>query len=116
MSNLKILRLSDSAFRLWVKGLCYCQTHLTDGRIPREALGPMEAKKKDVDLLANPQIEGRAPLWGRIDGFGFQVNDFLDWNDCRETVIENRRVAKVRSALVRDPMIRQQLRARDIDR
>ena len=31
MQNMKVAKLSDSAFRLWVRGLCYCQTALTDG-------------------------------------------------------------------------------------
>lgn len=86
MQNLKITALSDSAFRLWVRGLCYCQTALTDGHIPLEALKQMGAKRKDIDALAASQ-KGRAALWENCDG-GYQVHDYLKWNDCREKVIE----------------------------
>src|SRR5262249_47185733 len=96
MSNLKIMRLSDSAFRLWIKGLCYCQQHLTDGRIPREVLREIGAKRKDADELSTPNVEGKAPLWEPIDGFGFQVHDFLDWNESRDEIHKKREAAKLR--------------------
>lgn len=96
MSHLKILRLSDRAFRLWIKALCYCQQHLTDGRIPREALTLLGAKRADVTVLSTPQVEGKAPLWEPIDGFGFQVHDFLEWNESREEIMLKRERAKKR--------------------
>lgn len=96
MGNLKILRLSDSAFRLWVIGLCYCQTHLTDGLIPREALRQLGAKRKDVDMLSTQLVEGKSALWEPIEGFGFKVHDYLTWNDCREKVVERQTEAKRR--------------------
>lgn len=97
MGNLKILRLSDSAFRLWVKGLCYCQTQLTDGLIPREALrAELGAKRSDVTELSTPQVEGKAPLWEPIESFGFKCHDYLIWNDTREKVLERQSDAKAR--------------------
>lgn len=88
MGNLKIVSLSDSAFRLWVKGLCYCQTNLTDGLIPGPALKDLGAKKRDIEILSTPQVEGRAPLWEPHLIGGFKVHDYLLWNDCRETVLK----------------------------
>lgn len=96
MGNLKIMRLSDSAFRLWVKGLCYCQTHLTDGLIPREWLREVRAKRGDVDFLSSVIVDGKSPLWERIEGFGFKCHDYLSWNDCREKVLERQADAKAR--------------------
>jgi len=96
MQDIKVSRLSDSAFRLWIRGLCYCQTALTDGLIPHEALRDMGAKRKDVDELAEQQVEGRPPLWERIDRFGFKVHDYLDWNDSREKVQSRKSAAKSR--------------------
>lgn len=96
MQDLKISGLSDSAFRLWIRGLCYCQTALTDGLIPHSALRDMGAKRKDVDELATPQVEGRAALWERIDQFGFKVHDYLDWNDSREKVTGRKSAARAR--------------------
>lgn len=90
MGNLKIMRLSNSAFRLWIRGLCYCQTHLTDGLIPREAMRMLDAKRADVDALSSVLVEGKSSLWERIEAFGFKVHDYLDWNDSRE-VVESKR-------------------------
>lgn len=90
MTNLKIVRSPDSAFRLWMKGLCYCQMHLTDGFIPTEALGPMEAKRKDIDALCSVLVEGKAELWQRVPG-GFMVHDYFDHNDSKVVVEERKR-------------------------
>jgi hypothetical protein len=90
MGNLKIMRLSNSAFRLWIRGLCYCQTHLTDGLIPREALKFLDAKRADVDVLSSVLVPGKSSLWERIESFGFKVHDYLDWNDSREVVEQKR--------------------------
>lgn len=98
MGDLKIMRLSDSAFRLWIKGLCYCQTQLTDGLIPREWLREVRAKRADVDLLASVLVEGKAPLWEVIEGFGFKVHDYLMWNDSRDKVKDRQDEAKRRKA------------------
>ena len=96
MQDLKVSRLSDSAFRLWIRGLCYCQTALTDGLIPNEALRDMGAKRKDVEELATSQVEGRAALWERVDRFGFRVHDYLEWTDSREKVQGRKSAAKKR--------------------
>lgn len=95
-TNIKIQKLSDSAFRLWIKGLCYCQQHLTDGAIPTEALGPMEAKRKDIDQLCTSLAPGKGPLWEVTDD-GYAVHDYLDWNDSREDVTSKREAAKARA-------------------
>jgi hypothetical protein len=95
MQNLKITNLSDSAFRLWVRGLSYCQTALTDGLIPRRALKDMGAKPRDVLALSTPQVAGRAPLW-EAHQIGFKVHDYLAWNDCRDKVVERQQKAKQR--------------------
>lgn len=114
MQNLKITVLSDSAFRLWVQGLCYCQTALTDGLIPKEALRQMGAKRKDVEALSTSRVNGQAPLWEQHP-VGFKVHDYLIWNDCREKVIERQGKAKVRKMFYTDHELRNQLRARDGD-
>jgi len=95
MQNLKITRLSNSAFRLWIRGLCYCQTALTDGLIPHEALRDMGAKRKDIEDLSTTLVEGRSPLWERHP-IGFKVHDYLVWNDCRDRVVERQVKAKRR--------------------
>jgi hypothetical protein len=89
MHNMKISALSNSAFRLWIRGLCYCQMGMTDGLIPFEALRDMGAKAKDVRQLNASLVAGKGPLWESIDGFGYKVKDYLFWNDSKE-VIEGR--------------------------
>lgn len=100
LGDLKIVRLPDSALRLWLKGLCYCQMHLTDGLIPREAIGPMEAKRKDVDALCSVLVVGKSPLWER-DGDGFRVHDYLKYNDSREDVNARKDADRVRKQSAR---------------
>lgn len=98
MGHLKIVSLSDSAFRLWVRGLSYCQTNLTDGLIPSAAVKDMATRRKDLDALTTSVLPGRAPLWEPVEGFGFKVHDYLDWNDPREVVVKRQHKAKDRKA------------------
>lgn len=95
MGHLKLVSLSDSAFRLWVKGLCYCQLNLTDGLIPLAAIRDMAARKADVLALSTPQVDGRAPLW-ETHPIGFKVHDYLEWNDPRDKVVARQQKAKHR--------------------
>lgn len=102
MNSLKVMRLSDSAFRLWMKGLCYCQRQLTDGAIPIEWLKDIGAKRKDVEMLSASMVDGKAPLWEPTTG-GYRVHDYLDWNDSRAVVTKKRSDAKERMAAARAP-------------
>lgn len=104
----KVLALSDRAFRVWVNGLCYCQTHLTDGSIPRAALRVVSGTQRTADELV------KAGLW-IVHPDGYRVHDYLDWNDSRETIEYKRRLGAHRVAFVRDPQLRNSLRARDGD-
>mgnify|MGYP001591639902 CR=1 FL=1 len=94
-------------FTLWVWGLSYCQTHLTDGLIPRAAV-PLACKRAMQQLLDRR-------LWEHHD-LWYKVHDYLDWNDSKDVVITARRMARVRMVLVRDPEMRRALRDRDRDR
>ena len=95
MRHPKILALSDSAFRLWVKGLSYCQLNLTDGLIPRTALREMGAKRKDVEALSLPLSAEYAPLW-EPHPVGFKAHDYLFWNDSREKVQDRQAKSRIR--------------------
>ncbi len=92
MTHPKILRLSDKAFRLWVWGLTYAQQHLTDGFLPALAI-PGAFVKSIKDLLS-------VGLWASVET-GYQVHDYLDWNDSRDTVTKKRTEAKDRMAAAR---------------
>lgn len=80
-------------FTLWVWGLSYCQTHLTDGLIPRRAV-PATCKRAIAGLIERG-------LWEAHD-VGFKVHDYLDWNDSRESVLTKRASLKERVTRSRD--------------
>jgi hypothetical protein len=93
MTHPKVLGLSDRAFRLWVWGLTYAQQHLTNGWLPTLAI-PAALAKSVKDLVM-------AALWEPIET-GFQIHDYLDWNDSRELVTKKRHDAKERMASARE--------------
>lgn len=76
----KVLGLSDAAFRVHIKALCYCARHLTDGIIPGAKVVGRE--KEAEELLA-------AKLWHRR-GVNYEVNDFLLYNPTREEELARR--------------------------
>jgi len=91
MSHPKVLALSDRAFRVWVNGLSYCQMHLTDGFIPKAAAGIVGTTVKSVSELCS------VLLW-EASGDGWQVHDYLHWNDSREVIRGKRDSAADRKA------------------
>lgn len=66
----KVLGLSDAAFRVEVAGICYAGRYLTDGWVPAPGT------KRLADELV------KAGLW-LPDGSGFQLHDFLDYQESR---------------------------------
>ena len=101
---------------MWGNGLIYCQVNLTDGFIPSHAIHTFGVRARNkakvaADLCA-PQIPGKAPLWVAVDG-GFQIHDYLDWNDAATTIKRKRRLAKHRFMFFQNTALRKQLRARD---
>jgi hypothetical protein len=74
-------------FHVWVWGLSYCQSHLTDGAIVAAAL-PKAARRAADELVERG-------LWeAMVDGW--KVHDYLDWNDSRALVTDRRTKAKTR--------------------
>lgn len=100
--------LSDGAFRLWVAGLCWSKENLTDGFIPADMVPVLHrdgAKLKDE--LTRSLVRGKCPLWEPSEG-GFQMHDYDDWQDMKETVQDRRERWKAQKAA-------QRARARDVD-
>lgn len=100
----KLLALSDAAHRMYTCGLIYVQKALTDGFIPEHVthtFGVRARNKRAIaEELCTPLIPGKQPLWHQVPG-GYQVHDYLDWNDNKETVVAKRqrsadRVSKFR--------------------
>ncbi|MGE3276759.1 MAG: hypothetical protein AB7O67_16730 [Vicinamibacterales bacterium] len=101
----KLLALSDAAWRMWGCGLIYCQANLTDGFIPDHAIEAFGVRARNkravVDELCASLVPGKGPLWHRVAG-GYQVHDYLDWNDDRETVLKGREQSAARMARYRE--------------
>lgn len=87
----KVLRISDTAFRLWVAGLAHCQEHLTDGAVDAAALWTFGVRHEPSHVAE--LID--AGLWHR-DGDNYEVHDYLDWNESRVIVLGRRSKAKDR--------------------
>lgn len=103
LSHPKIVGLVDwkNPFCLWVWGLSYCQTHLTDGVIPAAAIPNRLAERTAVKLVL-------LNLWEAQDG-GFKVHDYLEWNDSRDSVLRKRSEAKERMTNARQRSSREHI-------
>ena len=82
----KVLRAGEDASNLFMRGCIWCNKHLTDGAIPREALRALTARR-DAAALAAKLVSVR--LWEETAD-GWQVHDWSDHNPTRESV-EGRR-------------------------
>ena len=108
LHNAKIAVLSDGAFRLWIVGLTYCQSTLSDGFIPNEIVKRQTGVTRYVRELTHKTLPNRAALWRKVRG-GFHVHDYLEWNTGRDEILRKRaqnahRVQKLRNAL-RTPLV-----------
>lgn len=90
MEHPKVDRLSDPAFRIWMKGLTYCARLMTDGLIPRRLALSWGSLKRIGELLS-------AGLWDE-EGVGYRVHDWLDWNESRQRILDRRRADSIRKA------------------
>lgn len=87
----KLEALSDRAFRLWFKAICYCQRYLTDGHIPADTVRGLRGWSKSTqDELVKTVPPFDHPLWHVHEDGSVKVHDFLDWNDSREEVLKRR--------------------------
>lgn len=89
----KLLALTDAAHRMFTCGLIYVSKALTDGFIPEHVIDTFGVRAKNkravAEELCTPLVPGKQPLWHKVDG-GYQVHDYLDWNDNKETVVAKR--------------------------
>lgn len=100
----KIHGLSNAAFRMWAMGLIYCQKNLTDGFIPAGAIHFWHVRagslSKVADELCTSTVPGKAPLWSKTTD-GYQIHDYLQWNDSKVDILKMRAEAKIRIARFR---------------
>lgn len=81
----KVLKAGPAAAWMWVCGIAYCQSHMTEGFIHNVALsqigidGAVRARRLAGVLVG-------CGLFDRADG-GFMVHDYLDHNETREEAL-----------------------------
>jgi hypothetical protein len=90
----KVITLSDTAFRLYIEGLCYSNRQLTDGLIPFGVYAKM-SKEDDAQFL----IE--AGLWLE-DAKGYRIRSYEEYQPTRKKVEQKRTEAKERLKKFRD--------------
>jgi hypothetical protein len=78
----KYRRLSDAALGLWVRGSCYANEYLTDGRLDDDFV-ETELVTRSRKQLASELVE--RGLWHQ-DGGEYVIHDHLDYNPSREQV------------------------------
>ena len=93
--NIKVIALSDAAFRAYIRGLCYCGRNLTDGFIPdaavREICGGGKNWRRTVAQLATKGPQSTHPLWEPLGASsGYYVHDWETYNPTRSKVEEQR--------------------------
>lgn len=99
--NRKVARLSDAAFRLWVSAMDLAREQLLDGAlieadldlVPRCPSG--KARTSLVDELVS------VGLWERTET-GWQIHDYLDWQDSAAKVKQKQAAARERMRAVRE--------------
>ena len=96
--NPKVSALSDAAFRLQVAGICYCNRQLSDGFI-QAAEVPRLVRTFRKAALAELVACG---IWREVrvgeTVTTYEIHDFLEWNESRETVQAKRDRAKDRAS------------------
>lgn len=87
----KVIGLSDSAFRLFITGLCYANRQLTDGLIPYQIVNAWVGDniEKPSDELEDQE------LWERSDK-GFLIRSYSEYQPTKEKVQKKREEAKER--------------------
>lgn len=80
----KIAALSDGAFRLHIRAICYAARYGTDGEISAAAFRILGGRAK----YASELVEGA--VWDTTSRGGWSVHDFLEYNPSRREVEERR--------------------------
>lgn len=98
----KISELSDLGFRIWVAGIERASEQLTDGLL----------KASDLDLLPRMPVKKTArqsvvdelvaaKLWLPVEGGGWRIHDFLEWQDSSSEARKKKEAAKERMRRLR---------------
>ena len=94
----KVMQAGYRGWCMYVAGLCYSGTHLTDGFIPHQAVPTIALDLPHPKAVARLLVD--VGLWEEAEG-GYVIHDYLDYQRSREQVKRERslnagRVAKFR--------------------
>lgn len=78
----KVLRAGEDAANLYLRGIIWCNRHLTDGAIPREALCALSSRRNLTPLAERLVAAG---LW-EVTPNGWLIHGFTERNPTREEV------------------------------
>lgn len=84
------------AFTLYVAGIGYARTYLTNGKVSPEFVESFSVDS-DPKRVANALADRSVLLWHR-EGDGYRIHDFTDWNDSAEKVKQQREKTRLRVA------------------
>lgn len=94
--NPKVLSVSSGAKLLYIASICYSGSSLTDGFIPRNA-PPMFGAEVGISKTAKAAVElVEAGLWDATER-GYQVRNYLEFNESSEKVEKKRAAARDRA-------------------
>lgn len=91
--NPKIVEVSPLARLLHLAGICYSAAQLTDGFVGRKVINRVHLQAGSNNRHVAELVAAR--LWHEQTG-GWFINDYLEYNPSRETVLDGR--AKKRAA------------------
>ena len=97
----KIAEVGPLGFSLWVAGLAYCNRNLTDGAIPRRVAHTLmcfEGITDNGEEVTGGKVAAmlvEAGMWERTAD-GYQVHDYLEYQESRARILEKREEAKLR--------------------
>jgi len=92
LGNVKLLKLSDGAWRMWGCALIHCQDNLTDGFVDAEVIETFRVRANRAAVIREltlSRVTGKAPLWKVVRG-GYQIHDYLDWNPSAASIRKSR--------------------------
>src|SRR5262245_57987804 len=97
----------------YIEGLCYAARYLTDGFLPLYFVQHIKNDRHPLEV-AKIFIRDDVLLWHTAEG-GFQIHDYLDYNPSSSEIKDKRAWDSRRKALYSNPILVQQIRARDLD-
>lgn len=98
----KVDALSDAAFRLHVHAICWSCKLLTDGFIPEDRVARLTPRYKPSHLreLLDVAPPHERACWVKVGG-GYQIHDFLEYQQAAEKVTSDRAEAAERMRTMR---------------